>query len=130
MGGGDASPSCSGGDDPIASLSHVAAFQPKAEAAIERAAAAALAATAQKAFPPLPPPPRHLQCSAVAEAAAADSDDGVGMPATTPPAGKRPLLAGVEKENRLLQAARSKRPKGGSSAAPGGSNPFAGFALH
>ena len=128
MGGGDASPSFSGGDDPIASLSHVAAFQPKAEAAVERAAAAALAATAQKAFPPLPPPPRHLQHGASA-AGAVGSDDEAGMPAATPTAGKRPLLAGVEKENRLLQAARGKRPKGGSASTTPGSNPFAGFAL-
>lgn len=122
VGGGDASPSLSV-DDPIASLSHVAAFQPMAEAAVERAAAAALAATAQKAFPPPPPPPRHLH--GIAAAAATGSDDD----AATPAAGKRPLLAGMQKENRLL--ARSKRPKGGgSSTAPGSLNPFAGFALY
>jgi hypothetical protein len=46
-------------DDPIADLSHVAAFEPEAEAAVGRAARAALAAASRAVLRDLPPPP-HL----------------------------------------------------------------------
>lgn len=114
---------------PIASLSHVAAFEPKAEAAMERVVQAALAATTQQNLRLLPPP-RHLQ-----GVAAAGAGGGAKSPAApAPPATKRPVLG--LKENRLLATVGGSRRgksggvrQGGGATAAASANPFSGFAI-
>jgi hypothetical protein len=99
--------------DPIASLSHIAAYQEEAEAAVDRAAQAALKSAAQQALRPLPPPPLHLQ-SGAQRGEAAGTARGGKQPAAV---AKRPLLeavrrSGTDLDNRQLEVP----PVGGKRA--------------
>ena len=117
--------------DPIASLSHIAAYQEEAEAAVERAAQAALASATQQVLRPLPPPPPYLQSGGQRVQAGGTAGSGK-HPAAAAAAPKRPLLEtarqlGTDLDNRQLEAlpgAGVKRAK----ADPAASNPFAAFA--
>ncbi len=125
-----------GGVDPISSLSHIAAFQGSAEAAVERASRTAEKAAARhKALQALRPPP-HLQGGGTAAEFPSPYSTAVSLGAlqapSAAPVSKRAVPALPElgnargKENRGgLQAGGSKRQKQGSRAA----NPFAAFAL-